>query len=82
MKVKVIKPKYKAKTCMNFFEGKISYALFIRYDRPDSQRLLQIIFPFLRDWKYIDSFETLGELEDFIKTRGFDKKKRKENNLM
>ena len=39
--------------------------------------ILQIIFPFLRDWKYIDSFETLGELEDFIKTRGFDKKKRK-----
>lgn len=77
MKIKVVKPKYKAKTCMNFFEGKISYALFIRYDRPDSQKLLQMIFPFLRDWHFIKAFETLEELEDFIETRGFDKKKRK-----
>ena len=48
MKIKVVKPKYKAKTCMNFFEGKISYALFIRYDRPDSQKILQMIFPFFK----------------------------------
>lgn len=74
MKIKITKAKYKV--CMNYFDEKISYALFIRNDRPDENTIKTKIFPFLKKWKFIKAFKTVEEVKSFVENKEVIKNER------